>query len=186
MQGLYSGILVDLPSIIKAKGEEKIVAYTLTNFFPTLRVRALGSVLVPMTMPGSAKQDKNLSDFLNSTCKAFSPRKLRAFRRHMACLSTIVKYKGEEFRGFTLDIGWGGAFIVDVAAEKFSARADIIIFLPEFSYEIEATICWIRPWGKRYAPGVGVSFSKLDEAVESTLARLLNSRKDFDPDRLVS
>lgn len=185
LQGLYSGILVDLPSIIKAKGEEKIVAYTLTNFFPTMRVRALGSVLVPMTMPGSAKQDKSLNDFLNTTCPAFFPRKLRAFRRHTVCLATIVKYKGEEFRGFTLNLGWGGAFIVDVGAEKFSAKAETTIFLPEFACEIEATICWIRPWGQRYAPGIGVGFNQLDETVESTLARLLNSRKDFDRDRLV-
>ena len=59
LAGLYSGILVDLPSIIKSKGEEKIVAYTLANFFPILRVRTMGGMLVPMAMPGSAKQDKS-------------------------------------------------------------------------------------------------------------------------------
>jgi hypothetical protein len=186
LQGLYSGILVDLPSIVKSKGEEKIVAYTLTNFFPTLRVRALGSVLVPMTMPGSVKQDKNLDDFLNLTCPAFAPRKLRAFKRHTACLATIIKSNEEEYRGFTLNLGWGGAFIVDVTAEKFFDKTDITVFLPEFTLDIGATIRWIKPWGERYAPGIGISFNRLEEPVQAVLAGLLRSRREFDRDRLVA
>jgi len=186
LQGLYSGILVDLPSIVKSKGEEKIVAYTLANFFPTLRVRALGSVLVPMTMPGSAKQDKSLNDFLTQTCPGFVPRTLRAFRRHLICLSTVIIYKGEEHRGFTLDLGWGGAFIVDVSAEQFNGDSGITILVPEVSLEISATIRWIKPWGERHAPGIGVSFNGLDEAAEAVLAKVLKSRKEYDRDRLIS
>ena len=178
--------MVDLPSIVKSKGEEKIVAYTLANFFPILRVRTLGSILVPMTMPGSATQDKSLDDFLNVTCPAFDPRKLRAFRRHPACLATIVKYNGEEYRGFTLNLAWGGAFIVDVFSEKFSGNADITIFLPEFAVNIDAAIRWVKPWGQRLAPGIGISFKRLDESVETVLAGVLNSSKEFDRDRLVA
>lgn len=186
LQGLYSGILVDLPSIVKSKGEEKIVAYTLANFFPTLRVRALGSVLVPMTMPGSAKQDKSLNDFLNVTCPSFIPRTLRAFRRHPLCLSTISSYEGEDQRGFTLDLGWGGAFIVDIFTEKFICNRDITIRVPELSLEIDATIRWTKPWGERHAPGIGISFKSLPEAAEALLASVLKSRKDFDRDRLTA
>jgi len=186
LQGLYSGMLVDLPSIVKSKGEEKIVAYTLANFFPTLRVRAIGSVLVPMTMPGSAKQDKNLSDFLKVTCPAFAARMLRAFRRHPGCHATVIRYKGEEFRGFTLNLSWGGAFIVDVSAEKFAAESNIIVTFPEFELDIDATIRWIKPWGQRYAPGLGISFNLLDQAFETVLTGLLKTRKEFDRDRLVA
>lgn len=184
--GLYSGILVDLPSIIKSKGEEKIVAYTLSNFFPTLRVRSLGSLLVPMTMPGSAKQDKSLNEFLNVTCQSFSVRKLRAFRRHPVCLATIVKSNGELYRGFTLNLAWGGAFVVDLFTEIFSEKKDITIFLPEFDLDIDATIRWIKPWGGRHAPGFGISFDRLDESVESVFSGLLKSRKEFDRDRLTA
>lgn len=185
LQGLYSGMLVDLPSIIKSKGEEKIVAYTLANFFPTLRVRSLGSVLVPMTMPGSAKQDKSLNDFLNVTCPSFAVRKLRAYRRHPACLATIVKCNGEQYRGFTLNLAWGGAYVVDLFSEIFTGKKDITIFLPEFDLDIAASIRWIKPWGDRYAPGFGVSFNCLDESVETVFSGLLKSRKEFDRDRLV-
>lgn len=186
LQGLYSGILVDLPSIIKSKGEEKIVAYTLVNFFPTLRVRAMGSVLVPMTMPGSAKQDKNLSDFLNVTCTSFNPRSLRTHRRHNVCVSTLMHHNGTEYRSFTMDLSWGGAFIVDMLPESFPIGEEVGVQFVEFGFEVLCTIRSMKPWGQRSASGIGVSFNALDETAESALAGLLKTRKEFDRDRLMS
>ena len=187
LNGFYSGILVDLPSIIKSKGEEKIVAYTLANFFPTLRVRTMGGMLIPMAMPGSAKQDKSLDDFLSKTCSAFEPRKLRVFRRHPICLSTLVKYKGDELRGFTLNVSWGGMFIVDLQAERFSVGDPVSILIPEFGCTISAAVCRIKPWGiQRHPPGVGLLFNTLDEAVEPVIAGITRTSKEFDRDRLTA
>ncbi len=186
LQGLFNGILIELPSIIKAKGEEKIVAYTLTNFFPTLRVRAVGSVLIPMAMPGSAKQDKNLNDFINVTCSNFIPRKLRTFRRHQLFLPTLLSYQDQEYRGFTMNMSWGGAFIVDVFAEKFTEKSEIKITFPEFDFCVDAIICWSRIWGSQNPPGIGVKFQDLTESDEEIISKLLKSRKEFDRDRLVS
>ena len=186
LAGLYSGLLVDLPSIIKSKGEEKIVAYTLANFFPTLRVRTMGSMLVPMAMPGSAKQDKNLGDFLSKTCLAFSSRTLRVFRRHPVCVSTLIQCKGEEFRGFTTDLSWGGAFVVDVFSERFAGKNDIIVSFPDYGFILDASIRWSRPWGQRFAPGIGISFGTLNESVILTFTGLLKTSWEFDRDRLTS
>jgi hypothetical protein len=185
LRGLYNGILVDLPTIIKSKGEEKIVAYTLANCFPTLRVRTVGSVLIPMSVLGSAKQDKSLNDFLTKTCTSFHPRRLREYRRHLVCISTILHYKGEEFRSFTLDLSWEGAFLVYVFTEMFSTETEAIISIPELGFALNATIHWIRPWGQRQTPGIGVSFNTLDESVEAVFANIFRARKDFDRDRLV-
>lgn len=182
----FNGLLIELPSVIKAKGEEKIVAYTLANFFPTLRVRTIGTSLVPMAMPGSARQDKSLADFLTKSCAAFSPRSLRAHRRHPVCLLTQVRHGGEEIRGFTLNLSWGGAFIADVGAERFSPGAEMGIYLPLYDRRITASIRWIMPWGGQSAPGIGVSFLELDETVETAFAGLLRTRKEFDRDRLVA
>ncbi len=185
LKGCYSGILVDLPSIIKSKGEEKIVAYTLTNFFPTLRVRTIGDVLVPMEMPGSAKQDKSLDDFLNITCAAYTPNRLREFKRHRVCLSTIITNKGHELRGFTLDISWGGMFIVDLQAERFSVGDSISVLIPEFGCHIPAEVRRIKPWGiLRHPPGIGLCFNNLDEHAETIIASITRTRKESDRDRL--
>ncbi|MDD2270811.1 MAG: PilZ domain-containing protein [Desulfuromonadaceae bacterium] len=185
LEGLYSGILVDLPSIIKSKGEEKIVACTLANFFPTLRVRTMGGMLVPMTMPGSAKQDRNLDDFLSKTCSTFEPRKLRVFRRHPVCLSTLVNYNDSQLRGFTLNISWGGMFIVDFNAEKFSRGDRLTVVIPEFDWTIQAEVRRTMPWGiMRTPPGIGLSFISLDETVEAVIAGITRSCKEFDRDRV--
>ena len=184
-KGLYSGILVDLPSIIKAKGEEKIVAYTLANFFPTLRVRTMGAKLVPMSMPGSAKQDKSLNEFLQKTCVAYTPKKLREYRRHPVCLATLINFKGDELRGFTLDISWGGMFIVDLHAERFCIGDAVSIFLPEFSCHIPAEVRRIKLWGiLRHPPGIGLNFGALDETLVSVISGITRTSKELDRDRL--
>lgn len=187
LSGMFSGLLVDLPSIIKSKGEEKIVAYTLANFFPTLRVRTMGGMLIPMTMPGSAKQDKSLDDFLSKTCCSFEPRRLRVFRRHPICLATLVNYKGEYLRGFTLNISWGGMFIVDLHAERFTAGEYASIHIPEFDCTISAEISRIKPWGiERHPPGIGLAFNGLDAAVEPAISSITRTSKEFDRDRLTA
>lgn len=182
----FNGLLIELPSVIKAKGEEKIVAYTLANFFPTLRVRAIGRSLVPMAMPGSARQDRSLVDFLTKSCPAFSPRTLRAHRRHPLCLLTEVRHGGEERRGFTLNLSWGGAFIADVGAERFATGEEIGVYFPLYDRRIPASIRWVMPWGGKGAPGIGVRFLELDGTLEAALAGLLKTRKEFDRDRLMA
>lgn len=185
LKELYSGMLVDLPSIIKSKGEEKIVAYTLANFFPTLRVRTMGAMLVPMAMPGNAKQDKSLNEFVHKTCVAHFPKKLREYRRHPVSLSTLINYKGEELRGFTLDISWGGMFVVDLHAEKFCIGDAVSIFLPEFGCHISAEVRRVKPWGiSRHPPGIGLSFGALDETLVSVISGITRTSKEFDRDRL--
>ena len=134
---------------------------------------------------GSAKQNKSLDDFLKVTCAAYTPKHLREFRRHPACLSTLLTYKGHELRGFTLDISWGGTFIVDLQAERFNVGDQMQILIPEFGCHIPAEVRRINPWGiLRQAPGIGLRFSSLDETVESVTAGITGTRKEFDRDRL--
>ena len=183
--GLFSGMLVDLPSIIKSKGEEKVVAYTLANFFPTLRVRTVGFILVPIATPGVSKQEKSLDDFLHNTCCAAQPKRLREFRRHPVCLSTLITYNGSDLRGFTLNISWGGAFIVDLQAERFTVGDRLSIFFPEFGCRIPAEVCRIKPWGVlRHPPGIGLRFVDQDETVAAVIAGIIGTRRESDRDRL--
>lgn len=186
LKGLYSGILVDLPSIVKAKGEEKIVACSLTGFFPTLRVRVMGSMLIPMTMPGAAKQENSLSDFINRACYNFTARQLRAHHRHVIGISVATRFHGTETRAFTLDISWGGAFIVDFNPERFAIGDELTVFFQEPGCEVTATVRWKQSWGLRHAPGIGAMFHELGPCLNDFLLRLLKHAKDHDRDRLVA
>ena len=186
LQNLFSGILVDLPSMIKAKGEEKIVACSLTGFYPTLRVRTVGSVLVPMIMPGSTKQDDSLIDFLNNTCSVFTPRILRAYKRHRVSVSVLLIHGELEKRSFTMNISWGGAFLVDIDAEKFEPGEEVAIRLPEFACSVKAEVRWLQLWGNRLAPGIGVRFESIDEPFANALAIILKTKPNKDRARLVA
>lgn len=184
LQSVFSGVIVDIPSIVRARNEEKTIAYTLAGFFPTLRVRAMGSMLVPMTMPGEAKQDRSLGDFLTKTCAAFRSRKLRSHRRHDNCLPIVMSRSGIEERSFTLNISWSGAFVVDTQPERFSIGEEIDLLFPEFELTTRVTVRWIQPWGGRRVPGIGVLFRQEDEKLDAELSKLFQNGRESDRDRL--
>jgi len=185
-EGVFNGVLVDLQSIVKAKGDEKVIACSLSGFYPTLRVRAIGGMLVPMAMPGDARQDNSLSDFLNKSCRAFTPRRLRRHRRRDIVLSAVSSLRAPEDRLFTLNMSWGGAFIVDAHPEKYQIGQDIQLAFPEYSYSFIASVRWICPWGLRRIPGAGVEFRGIDEGMESILAAILQHDRETDRDRMVA
>ena len=186
LSGSYSGLLVDLPSIVKAKGEEKVVACSLTSLFPTLRVRAVGSILVPMTMPGTTRQENSLNDFLTKSCTGFEPRRLRKHKRHDLCMTTLLHSSKSNERGFTLNVSWGGAFVLDTAPERFNIGDPLEIYLPEAELQLSTTIRWLRPWGERKLSGFGVSFDTNHQPMLDALSILLKTTPDFDRDRLVA
>jgi Tfp pilus assembly protein PilZ len=180
----FSGILIDLTSIIKAKGEEKLVAYTLASIYPTLRVRVIGPMPIPMAMPGDAKQDNSLKDFVNRTCAEFLPRTLRMYRRRDKCVSTTIIGDETGERGFTLNISWDGAFIVSTHSERFTVGQEMAISLHELGLVVNVRVCWVQPWGQRHFSGYGIKFISVDEELEKALFQLLKHDRSIDRDRI--
>ncbi|BCS53521.1 PilZ domain-containing protein [Geobacter sp. SVR] len=187
VQEIFKGVLVDLTTIIRAKGEEKVVACSLVNFFPVLRVKALGATLVPMTMAGDAKQAANLVEFLNKTCVNFVPRRLREYKRREIVVPTLIssaRAREVAARGFTRNISWNGMFVVDTNPETFVVGDEAIVLFPDFGFSIEVVVINIQTYGWGRPPGVGVKFKHLDETLETHLSVLLKSDKASDRDRL--
>lgn len=183
--GLFNGILVDLPSIIKAKDEEKLVACSLTGFYPSLRVRSMGGMLIPMTMPGEARQDSSFKDFIHKTCINFVPRRLRVCRRKDVVLSTISQVAMRHDRGFTLNLSWGGAFIADVAPEKFSIGEQFPLYFHGIDAELPVQVRWKQPWGEQKSPGIGIQFLDSVPHFDEVLLSLLKHSRENSKDRMV-
>jgi len=183
-EGAYSGILVDLLTMVKAKGDEKVVACSLISVYPALRVRVLGSLLVPMIMSGEEQQESSLLHFLRDSCTPFAPRQLRQHRRRDVVLPALLGPSPGE-RAFVVNLSWSGAFIADVRPERFAIDSELELTLPEFGVETVVTVRRIQPWGERRIPGIGVSFGDLDEKLESALASILKSSNIDDRDRIV-
>lgn len=186
INGIFNGVLVDLTSIVKAKGEEKLIACSLAALYPTLRVRTLGSMLGPMIAPGGMPQEGSLKDFLLKTCSVFTPRKLRAHRRHDLLLAGVMRQQGRESLTFTQDLSWGGAFFVDVHAERFQAGEELEVVFPEFDLAVPVVVRWKQQWGGRKVPGIGCEFLSPDGALAVALAGLLRSSPDHDRHRQVA
>lgn len=184
LQGSYCGLLIDLPAIVKAKGEEKIIACTLASFFPTLRVRVIGVMLIPMTLAGDARQDNSLKEFLEKSCTRFTPRRLRMHRRRQLCLPTLLMLDNQKQRGCTLDISWGGAFVSNDYPEQFSIGNQYDLTFHGAEVTVRVTVRWIRLWGERHIPGIGVSFDTVDQGLAQVLHTLLKSDPELDRDRL--
>ena len=183
--GSCRGIMVDLATMVKAKDVERIIAHTLTEIYPTLRVKSMGSMLIPMIMAGDAQQDKSLNAFFTNTCAKFRPRKLRCNKRKEICLPTYI---GAE-RGFTVNISWSGAFIADMNPERFSLGQEVTVtFLvgPVLQPSVEVNVVRIQDWGERRPPGIGVQFQQMDQELEESLSALLKSDQDKDRARRVS
>lgn len=183
MECRFMGVMVDLTTMIKSKETEKLIAHTLTGIFPTLRVKCMGSMLIPMILSGDAKQDKSLNDFFQKTCAGFEPRTLRLSRRKDICVPVLVGGA----RSFTATISWTGAFLVFAEPERFRVGERVRVTLVVKDGEevgIDATVRRIEPWGTRRQPGLGVEFISISEEVEVALAALLGSERGKDPDRL--
>jgi CheY-like chemotaxis protein len=181
----FSGVLVDLMAMIKAKDEEKIIACSLTNIYPTLRVRAMGTMLVPMTMPGTASQDKSLGDFVGKTCQASTPRKLRAHRRYDLNLSATITGDGESTRLVTLNVSWSGAYLVDLHPERVVVREQLTVTVAGIAGSLPVQVVWVQPWQGRGMPGYGVRFLSPVPEQHEALRQLLPPGSEQANDRLV-
>jgi Tfp pilus assembly protein PilZ len=177
------GIMVDMATMIGSNDEEKTIAWTITTLYPALRVKSMGAMLIPMAMAGDVNEQKSLKEFLTTTCERFAPRRMRAHRRRDFCIPTRIA----EGRGFTTNISWGGAFIVDTCSERFSIGDDVSVrFLFQSALEVSGVVVVVRHegWEEHRPPGIGVRFKEISPELERNLALLLRTDKDHDRDRL--
>ena len=187
LMDLYSGVLVDIPSMVKAKGEEKIVSCSLGNVFPILRVRLIGAMLIPMVLSGGASQDKSLMDFLSKTCASYVPRRLRAHKRHLLHTPVLLSCDGRKLQGFSYDLSWGGAFVATNRPDRFMVGGDVGVSFSCYDVETLATVCRVQPWGHHgVVPGIGLRWHKpMSEGLEQHLKTVLRTSRDHDRDRIV-
>jgi Tfp pilus assembly protein PilZ len=183
LSGSYRGLLVDLTTMVKAKDTEKFIAHTLTGIYPTLRVKSMGSMLIPMIMAGDAKQDKSLNDFFTKTCAGFVPRRLRAHKRKDICIPARINSE----RCYTVNLSWNGAFIADPKPERYALGQEITVSFvvsEDTDLVLEATVVRIQQWGERRPPGIGVQFKEVGQEEKDCLFTILRSDRETDSDRL--
>lgn len=165
----YSGLLVDILTLVRCSKEEKTIAYDCINFYPTLRIKwdpRLQSITPgpQESPPGAADSDAALAHFVNERCSTSPPRCLRRFNRKDSYLSLLLAAgdgatADESVKTFTVNISQGGAFVH--TTRSFEKHDQVWLSFPGLPGDapIRAGVCWSIPWGGcRSIPGIGVMF----------------------------
>lgn len=176
----FSGILLDVPSLVRATKEEKSLLYDLIHIFPTLRVKwdprsASVRALFYDFAPGP---DAGVDTFVRKQCASFSPRIIRLRDRLPLHLNILVSSdpsfpEGATTRTATLNISVGGCFIIGVEEWEQGSRLWVRMVNLADPAPIGVEVRWRKGWGEAPGiPGVGVRFLEMGPGQQEDIRNL--------------
>lgn len=181
IENAYSGLLIDILTLVRSSKEEKSIAYDCINFYPSLRVkwdsRKKSMNLSPLEQSFSPDSEASLAFFIENRCRSFAARSLRRFNRKDTFLSVLLSTgrdcpDDDSIETFTVNISQGGAFLQTTRLfEKGQAVWLRFCDMPD-AEPIQAVVCWRIEWGGRSIPGIGVMFRGLSESVTNEVKRI--------------
>lgn len=173
----FSGIFLDVPSLVRASKDEKAALYDLIHIFPTLRVKwdprnSSVRALFYDSVPGP---DAGIETFVREQCVRFAPRTTRQRERASLQLNILVSPDPsfpEEItaRTATLNLTTFGCFIIGV--ENWPRGSRLWVRVPNLSdpAPIEVEVRWRKEWGELPGvPGAGVKFLQMSDGQRGEL-----------------
>lgn len=178
----YNGLLLDILTLVRAKKDEKPIAYECINYYPSARIkwdaRSRRMQLFSFDSASADDTETALETFIEQRCKKFPRRRVRKFTRKEIVLNVrlgrgavTVAESGE--RTFSVNVSATGAFIHTV--ETFLKGEVVWLRFKELfgGIPVAGEVCWRQAWGeRRVIPGIGVRLL-LDEDQAAELRRLL-------------
>ena len=164
----YSGLLIDILTLIRSSKEEKLIAYDCINCYPSLRIKwdakQKSMNLSPLEQAFSVDTEATLTFFIEGRCKAFTARSMRRYPRKDLHLGLVLSPfcdfpAGDCIKTFTINISQGGAFVH--TTQSFTKGQTVWLRFLEMPYAepIKAVVRWGIEWGVcRGIPGVGLAF----------------------------
>ena len=164
----YSGLIIDILTLIRSSKEEKQIAYDCLNFYPSLRVkwdaRQKAMNLSPLEQSYSADAETTLDFFIENRCRSFAARSLRKFNRKETVLALLLcaspdSPAGDGLKTFTVNVSQGGAFVH--TTDSYAKGETVWLRFRELpdGEPVQAVVCWHVQWGAcRSIPGIGVRF----------------------------
>jgi hypothetical protein len=180
-QRAYHGLLIDIPTQIKSPGKERDELAVILGRFPTARLnwRPDTGQLSVLVLAASTTGDYTLGDFIENQCRHFRNTPIRSQSRMDLNLNLLLfreppNDQAQAERTVTLDISWGGCFILTGGDWPLGSKAWVMLQeLPAWQ-PIEVEVRWAQPWGQaRRLPGIGVEFLNLSLEQVQEIAGLL-------------
>ncbi|MBW2646828.1 MAG: PilZ domain-containing protein [Deltaproteobacteria bacterium] len=170
----YSGILVDLKTMIKTSDSKKQLIDKLSIRLPIIRLRINPSTnSIVGLFPGQDVPGDDALRFFIEKCKGFKPSRIRIDRRINKILNVVIFQDNEldeekGIRANIIDISFRGCFINTLHPLNSNERIWIRIKELKDTSPIQCEIRWAQHWGEEDClPGVGALFTQIkDEQIK--------------------
>ena len=184
---LYSGFLVDIRTLIKSAGGEKLFFSHLLQYFPVMRVtKKPGSEsfsgLVESRNLGRLKGRALLDAFVTDLCRKNPPREVPSGRQKGIFRSVYVYYSNnfnreKPERGVIENLTAKSCFLV--TNDELGKGSHIWLVFTDMKDQtpMDCEITWIKRWrpGSLYLPGLGLLFAGMTDEQVGELAKLIKT-----------
>jgi hypothetical protein len=190
----FSGIIVDLRTMMKANPGDRDSLHELMEVFPAMRIsHSIDKLKVKGTIRDKNFEEENLFDFFfNDLCRNFLPKGIRCTKRYNLFLNvrldmsqllqpdvTLPPVSTDSFiRVNTVNISEDGLFIQTCIPLKEIETFTIIINELTDHTAIQCKLKWMLPWGEsiHHLPGFGAEFTIIKPNQKEELAAILHRK----------
>lgn len=168
VESSFSGLLVDIPTMIRCECRDKNRITRIMGRFPVLRLMynpAYGGIR-GLAHGGTIKDNRNLADFILYECVPFYPRSIRVAERkdivfNVKLLDELDNEEKAELT-VTVNVSEHGCFVYSVNDWNVDSTAWMVINEFDDATPIEMKVCWKREWGQgMFMPGIGARFESM-------------------------
>ncbi len=165
----YSGLLIDVPTMIRCECNNKNRITRIMDRFPVLRVMydpKYGGIR-GLSHGGTMRDNRDLVDFVLHECLLFTPRSIRVAQRHELVFNVMLFRRQTEDmeageRTVTINVSEHGCFVYSVNDWRLETPAWLVVNEFEDRTPIELKVRWQRHWGSVLQfPGIGVTFESM-------------------------
>lgn len=165
----YSGVLVDVPTMIRCQSTDKNRITRIMDRFPVLKLMFdpdHGGVR-GLAHGGTIKDNRDLSEFVLHECVPFQPRSIRVAERkeivfNVLLLDDIARGELQGERTVTINVSEHGCFVYTVNDWPMLSPAWMVVNEFEDKTPIQLRVRWQGCWGNTMRlPGIGTSFESM-------------------------
>ncbi|MFW5837974.1 MAG: PilZ domain-containing protein [Desulfovibrionaceae bacterium] len=177
----YNGLLLDVPTMIRASGRDKMHVNEMLERFPVLRLiyDAQHGRIRGLHYGRSSDNAVDLKTFIRQSCAALPARSIRAAQRRNLHLNVWLLPEshaplsaGE--RTVTSNVSEVGCFLITSRPWKNFERLWLVFREFTDKSPVQARIRWRKTWGEALEiPGLGIQFEQISPSQREDLLKLL-------------
>ena len=185
----YNGLLLDVPTMIRASTSQKAKVLALLEYYPVLRLsyRAPVDEIHGLADGQTAPRTHTLEEFVGGDCSRLPARAVRAFKRchlvfNVLLLDPPEQPLAEGEKTFTVDVSESGCFVASVRPPECGRPLSAVLCDLADQTPIPLEVHWRVLWGETMrTPGFGAKFLSLTEAQKTELlAKLATARSSLE------